>query len=433
MTIPQQNLWSEVSLKFLFLNRTIGVWGEDAQDGEGIICIRAADFITHELRHSKKDLTRRQYELRDILTRQLQKGDLIIEKSGGGDNQPVGRVVSFELDETAVCSNFLERLRPNQDILHPRFGAYLLYSLWASRAVIPFIKQTTGIQNLDASEYFAQVVTTPPLSEQRAIADHLDRETAKLDTLIAAKQRLLDLLVEKRRALITQAVTRGLNPAAPLRDSGVEWLGKIPAHWDTPPVYTRYDVQLGKMLDEKRIRGTHLAPYLRNVDVQWGYVNTKNLQEMDFDEEDREKYALHSGDILVCEGGELGRTAIWHGELRDCYFQKAILRLRPATQKDISEFFVYVMYMMVKMGIFSLQATNATIQHLPAETLRRMRYAAPPYSEQRAIVRYLDQQIGKLEALMAATSSTIEFLYERRAALIAAAVTGKLPVTASCN
>ena len=85
--------------------------------------------------------------------------------------------------------------------------------------------------------------------------------------------------------------------------------------WMAPPVYARFSVQLGKMLDEKRIVGTHLAPYLRNVDVQWEGINIADLPEMDFSEEDRERYTLRKGDLLVCEGGEVGRTAIWNGEL----------------------------------------------------------------------------------------------------------------------
>lgn len=359
----------------------------------------------------------------EIEVLQIRKGDLVVCEGG-----EVGRaaIVAQQPPETCIIQNALHLVRPKPtgDV---RFLRYLLQHA-TSHGWLDVLCNRATIAHFTAEKFREMWVWLPPCAEQRSIADYLDRETAKIDTLIAAKQRLLDLLVEKRRTLITHAVTRGLDANAPLRDSGVEWLGKIPAHWATPPVYTRFEVQLGKMLDEKRIRSTHLAPYLRNGDVQWGYVNIHNLQEMDFDEADRRKYALQAGDILVCEGGELGRTAIWHEELKDCYFQKAILRLRPTTQEDIPEFFVYVMYMLVKMEVFSLQATNATIQHLPAETLRRMRYAAPPFSEQHAIVNYLEQKVRKLDALSTVTSNTIELLHERRTALIAAVVTGKLDV-----
>jgi type I restriction enzyme S subunit len=93
----------------------------------------------------------------------------------------------------------------------------------------------------------------PDFKTQHRIADYLDRETTRIDALVAAKQRALNLLAEKRKAVIAEAVTRGLDQSVPLRESGVAWLGKIPAHWEIPPIYARFEVQLGKMLDEKKI------------------------------------------------------------------------------------------------------------------------------------------------------------------------------------
>ncbi|MEK9145690.1 MAG: restriction endonuclease subunit S, partial [Elusimicrobiota bacterium] len=153
------------------------------------------------------------------------------------------------------------------------------------------------------------------------------------------------------------------------------------------------------MLDEKRIIGTHLAPYLRNVDVQWDRINTADLPEMDFSEEDREWFALREGDLLVCEGGEVGRTAIWNGELAECFFQKAIHRLRPITEHDESRFFRYFMRMAVHNGTFA-QTTASTIQHLTAEKLRIVRYPSPPRPQQRAIADYLDRETARLDALV---------------------------------
>ena len=102
------------------------------------------------------------------------------------------------------------------------------------------------------------------------------------------------------------------------KDSGVEWLGKIPVHWEIAPLYARYEVTLGKMLDSKRVTGEFSGPYLRNVDVQWDEVNTEDLPEMDFAPWERERYRLRPGDVLVCEGGEVGRTATWRGEIEEC-------------------------------------------------------------------------------------------------------------------
>ncbi len=99
-------------------------------------------------------------------------------------------------------------------------------------------------------------------------------------------------------------------PYPAYKDSGVEWLGKIPAHWEVAPLYARYEVALGKMLDAKRVIGENSGRYLRNIDVQWDAVNTEGLPEMDFAPCERDRYLLRPGDLLVCEGGEVGRTAI---------------------------------------------------------------------------------------------------------------------------
>jgi type I restriction enzyme S subunit len=153
------------------------------------------------------------------------------------------------------------------------------------------------------------------VGKQHAIAAFLDHETARIDALIKKKRRQIELLQEKRSALISHAVTKGLDPNAPMKDSGIEWLGEIPKHWDLPPLYARYSVELGKMLDAKRITGEFLLPYLRNIDVQWDRVNVENLPEMDIAPDEYNRFTLTEGDLVICEGGEAGRTAMWHGEL----------------------------------------------------------------------------------------------------------------------
>ena len=125
------------------------------------------------------------------------------------------------------------------------------------------------------------------------------------------------------------------------KESGIDWLGCVPREWEVAPLYSRYEVALGKMLDSKRVTGEHLAPYLRNVDVRWDSVNVEGLPEMDFSLRDRLRYGLRVKDLLVCEGGEVGRTAMWLGELAECYYQKAIHRLRPLRGDQHPRFLFY--------------------------------------------------------------------------------------------
>lgn len=268
----------------------------------------------------------------------------------------------------------------------------------------------------------------PTTEEQRAIAAFLDRETARIDALIEKKRRQIELLQEKRSALISHAVTKGLDPNAPMKDSGIEWLGEIPEHWDLPPLYARYSVELGKMLDAKRITGEFLLPYLRNIDVQWDRVNVENLPEMDIAPDEYNRFTLTEGDLVICEGGEVGRTAMWHGELQVCAFQKAIHRVRPRSLRDVQRFFYYVMRTAAGSGVFLAYGNPNTIPHLTAEKLRVYRFPFPPRDEQQRIVAHLDRETARIDALVDKVIESIDGLREYRTTLISAAVTGKIDV-----
>ena len=212
-------------------------------------------------------------------------------------------------------------------------------------------------------------------------------------------------------------------PYPEYRDSGVEWLGEIPAHWDIAPVYARYEVALGKMLDAKRITGESSGKYLRNVDVQWDAVNVEGLPEMDFPRFERKRYLLHPGDLLVCEGGEVGRTALWSGELDECFYQKAIHRVRPWSDSENPRFFYFLMYALAKPGVFTAGGNPNTIDHLTAIQLRHYRMPFPASSEQGAIADFLDHETATIDALVARKEQLIELLQEKRTALITRAVT----------
>jgi len=199
-------------------------------------------------------------------------------------------------------------------------------------------------------------------------------------------------------------------------------------YWKVAPLYARYEVSLGKMLDASRTTGKNLRPYLRNIDVQWDYVNVKELPQMDFDARERMKYALISGDLLVCEGGEVGRTALWREELVECFYQKAIHRVRPRTMRDVPRYFYYVMFTAAKRGLFVAGSNANTIDHLTAVQLKRSRFPFPTESEQREIANFLDTETNKINSLLQRIQAGIDCLEEYRTALISAGVTGKIDV-----
>jgi len=246
---------------------------------------------------------------------------------------------------------------------------------------------------------------------------------------VAEQRRLIELLAKKRQAVISHAVTKGLNPHAPMKPSGIEWLGDVPAHWTVPTVHTRYEAVLGKMVDAKQVTGKHPTPYLRNADVGWDEINTENLPVIDLEPHERERFCVRAGDLLNCEGGAgVGQTSIWKGQVAECGFQKALHRLRPRSERDVPRYFFYFMRLWIGTGIFEVAKGGSTIPHLTGETLRASRFPCPPGDEQQAIAVHLDRLGRQFDTLTAEATRAVDLLQERRTALISAAVTGKIDV-----
>jgi type I restriction enzyme S subunit len=275
-------------------------------------------------------------------------------------------------------------------------------------------------------------IPMPDKTEQDSIHAALDRETARIDALIAKKTEFIELLAKKRQALITHAVTKGLNFKAKMRDSGVEWIGDVPEHWAVCKLSYRYSVELGKMLDEKKMTGNHPVPYLRNKDVQWQSINTFDLPSIDISPSEIDRYTIKDGDLLVCEGGDVGRAAIWRGADNVIGYQKALHRLRAVSgRKDSVEFYFYALFAAKINGVFEESDTKSTISHLPAEKFREYRFAFPPMVEQQIIVEFLSSMTKRIALISEKTQLSIDLLKKRRSALITAAVTGQIDLRES--
>jgi type I restriction enzyme S subunit len=254
-----------------------------------------------------------------------------------------------------------------------------------------------------------------------------------------SKERLIELLQEKRQALITQAVTKGLDPTVPMKESGIAWIGAIPRHWDCSPLGSRYSVQLGKMLDSGRaVLDAMNVPYLRNANVYWYGIDTGDLQTMPLRAGERERYRLRDGDLLVTEGGgnlnAVGKSAVWRAPIPECYYQKALHRLRPwRAARDLPEYLLYALRSAWLAGAFIAGANPNTVFHLTADQLRRHRFPFPPSSEQRELVANLDREVQRLEGATNMTAQSVSILREYRQTLISAAVTGQLDLATESN
>ena len=199
--------WDIRSLKSTVESVKNGVWGNDPkQDESDIRCIRVADFDREKQRVSDADPTYRSIKVRERIGRVLQKGDLLLEKSGGGEKSPVGFVILYDREEPAVTSNFVAKMRLVKG-LEPRYWLHVHGAMYRLRLTSRSIKQSTGIQNLDQASYFAERVAVPPLHEQILIANHLDKISTDTEHAVKAAKRAIVLARERRAALISAAVT----------------------------------------------------------------------------------------------------------------------------------------------------------------------------------------------------------------------------------
>lgn len=212
--------WTVQRLNASVADVVAGTWGTEPNGKDDAICVRVADFDRSCLRVRIDRPTIRAIAPADLRRKRLKRGDLLLEKSGGGDIQPVGVVMLYDHEVVAVCSNFVARMSVATSF-EPEFLAYLHAALYSVGLNVRSIKQTTGIQNLDCRAYLSESVAFPPLEEQAAIARYLDHADRKVRHAVRARQQLIKLLTEQKRAIIQRAVTRGLDPSVRLKPSGV--------------------------------------------------------------------------------------------------------------------------------------------------------------------------------------------------------------------
>jgi type I restriction enzyme S subunit len=218
-------------------------------------------------------------------------------------------------------------------------------------------------------------------------------------------------------------------PYPTYKDSGVEWLEEIPTHWKIAPLKREFEVQLGKMLqNEPSTSGDTLEPYLRAANITWQGVDLSDIKEMWFSPGEKQKYTLKIGDLLVSEGGDVGRSALWRGELPYCYIQNAINRAR-SNGLSTTLFLFYWMYTLKEHGYIDMLCNKATISHFTAEKVQEVPVMFPPPSEQHAIASFLDREITHIDILIAKKERLIELLTEKRSALISHVVTKGLNPT----
>jgi type I restriction enzyme S subunit len=327
-------------------------------------------------------------------SRAVPKGSLILSTRA-----PIGYIA--QTTTRTAFNQGCRGLTPNA----PVDTRYFRYQLSALREEL--ISRGAGSTFMELStEALAGVpVVTPSLNQQHRVADFLDVETARIDALATSRRAQISVLEELELARINEHLS-----AADI----------------TGPVYAYFDVQLGKMLNAERASGSGQQVYLRNANVHWYEIDTEDMATMAFEPDERIRYGIRAGDLMVCEGGAgVAEAAVWDGRISTCFYQKSLHRVRPRSHVPV-EWLMYWLRYSKAIGVFNADGNLATIPHLTGEQLAEYKIPIPEDGQRR--VAELAAEISDIREVRRKMAAANELLAKRRQALITAAVRGAITV-----
>ena len=325
--------------------------------------------------------------------------------------------------ENLIVSTGFAVIRPNKNL----YKGYAAYCLRAKGFIKEVVARSVGVSYpaINSSDLVNIAVPSIAYSEQTKIANFLDHETAKIDSLIEKQQQLIELLKEKRQAVISHAVTKGLNPNVSMKDSGVEWLGQVPEHWIVKSYRHASRIYRGKFGHRPR---NDPAFY----DGEYPFIQTGDVARADkyiteysqtLNEKGKEVSQLFpKGTLMMAIAANIGDTAILGFE---AYAPDSVVGFKPHDQIDL-EFLKYSF--MAALPALEQTSTQSTQANLNVERIGAVQGSFPSKGEQKKIVQYLDQLLEHYRVTENKAESTIQLMQERRTALISAAVTGKIDV-----
>lgn len=419
--------WKNETIRHLMVSRDGGAWGEEPKDeSSGTICLRIADFDYSRGRFKKcsdEDLTRREYTKSQLSRLSLKAGDILVEKSGGGEKTPVGRSVYYGGEYGPVLfANFMERLRFDTTRIDPEYAEYWLRAWYACRCSSYYINQTTGIQNINLTLMLAKErIFYPSFSEQRKIIDYLDKRCGELDCVITDIQAQIAILEQYKRSVITETVTKGLNPNAEMKDSGIEWVGEIPVHWPVHPVYFYYGERKNK---------NRLGKEDNLLSLSYGGVIRKDINTNDglLPESFNTYNIVEAGDIIIRPTDlQNDKRSLRTGLVKEHgIITSAYIDLCPLKQVD-SRYFHFLLHAYDVMKVF-YNMGNGVRQGLNYSEFSRLMVFEPPYEEQVAMADYLETKVTEIDAIIEQKKEQMAVLDAYKSSLIFEYVTGKKEV-----
>ena len=310
---------------------------------------------------------------------------------------------------------------------------FVRYSL--QQSISSVVIDSVSLATWSASLWNEQIIAWPPSHEQFRIAAFLDHQCDEIDRVIEQTRASIEEYKKLKQAVITQAVTKGIRPDRPMKDSGVEWIGRVPDNWHVAKLKYFSNIRAGITLGKVYPSGTKLTeyPYLRVANVQGSYTDLSDVATISVTEDEAIKYRLHDGELLMTEGGDrdkLGRGTVWHAEIDPCLHQNHIFALR-TDDRLLAEYVSYLSASMVGRDYFDVTANQSVhLASTNSTTILNFTIPLPDIVEQREIVSYLDAKSTAIDQLVDQKYSLLRELESYKKSLIYEYVTGKKEVPA---
>lgn len=389
----------------------------------GIPWITPADFKTTDkyASYGRKSLTSLGYD--SCGTTLVPAGSIIFSKRA-----PVGSVV---IAKNALCTNqgCLSCI-PNEAVN----STYFYYCMSIFTEQFELVSAGTTFKEIAASTFASFLLPCPPLSQQNEIVNFLDKEISHVDSMLFHIRSSIEEYKKLKQAIITQAVTKGVRGEREMKDSGVKWIGEIPKEWRKTQLRHCATIKSGITLGKSYSKDTVLIerPYLRVANVQGGYVDLNDLATIQVTPDEDLKYRLHSGDVLMTEGGDrdkLGRGCVWHGEIEPCLHQNHVFAVQTNETILLPEFLEYLTASDVGRSYFDVTAIKTTnLACTSSSKVLAFTIPLPPIEEQIEIVSFIKERSLKLNKLIMKKGLLVQELESYKKSLIYEVVTGKREV-----
>ena len=356
----------------------------------------------------------------------IQVGDILIVKDGATIGK-TAYIDVYQLTQKMFLNEHVYRIVAHKYIYYFILSLFFQSKIWSEN-------NSSAQEGLNLSTIKNIPILKPLKKEQQSIADFLDKETAQIDSLVRKKEKQIEFLKEKRLVLITQVVTKGLNPNVKMKDSGVKWLGRIPEHWKKDRI--KYSTYVKGRIGWKGLRADEFieeGPYLiTGTDFQNGKINWDTCYHITNERYLEDPYIqLKENDLLITKDGSIGKIAMVRNLPSRASLNSGVFITRPIKNNYCNSFMYWILNSQIFNFFINYMSRGSTINHLYQNVFEMFSFPLPSKKEQRSIIKFLDKETSRIDSLIEKIENSIKLLKEYRQVLITSAVTGKIDVRES--